>query len=510
MVSSVPFRRSERLKCIQTNPPTKLQDCDSDIDSNSTMIEQEKKKLVRRKPGRPRKVIPEEIKCQLSKEKAMLVFQPKRRKSSDGYINHPIWRGSISVSLENFDVVDGLKACMSSRADVEILDAVQRLPMLVHGELVSREDVWPVAFHDSPPTDDIIDIYILPESERSENGLDSFLNAMTGKDVALKAVYDDVSILIFTSLQLTCPYLKTVGGKCYLWGVFEGKNPFFPRCHGENFFKMNFVDVPVLYCTDELQPVPTNQENRESMANNLLGEAEKHPFEGGAADSERPEQQNGAKGTFSIYKRPQSSDMEIGISESIGATILQMPKNFDDQTYGEETSSPFAVDLKYARTLCAILDKHGDITRDCVIRCNKTRISGLERICASVEDLKNKRFGDLRRSHLESMLSAITDAELMKLDVKWLRNKYEELLDAIERVKKYENMREKRKEMDKKVALRESLIAWKKDEIILKTEVEIQKLLSEVAEAKQEKQRLRSEMRKCKQLRHISLVDGLI
>ncbi|WCJ43402.1 hypothetical protein M5689_024143 [Euphorbia peplus] len=483
----------------------------------------------------------------------------------DGEVNCPIWSGSISVSHENFGVVDGLEAYISSRASVEVLDGVKLLPALLDAQVLPRLDIWPANFQERPPTEDIIDLYIVPINERSEADFNRFLDAITREDVVLKAEYADVSILIFSSLQLTFTNWRTNSGKYYLWAVLERKNSFFlhcqednssklnngfdipilhlsnelqlvteenevhdnperinrpirgsaslffPHCQEYDFSKMNFVDVPIFYSKDVLQPVTENQDNRErvdglNQANNFLLEAENHPI---GREGETPEQQNGEKGTISIYRNPQSSGMEVEVSESIGGSVLQMAKNFDDETYGEETSSPFAVDPKHARTLSAILEKHGDITRDCVVKCPKMCILALERICATVEDLQNMRFGDLRRRHLESMLSVISDAELMKLDVKWLRSKYEEFLEVIERVKEYENTREKRKQIGENVAVKKTLIAWKKDEM-LKIEVEIHKLESEAAEAKQEKQRLRSELTKCKQLSHISLVHGLI
>ncbi|WCJ43400.1 hypothetical protein M5689_024141 [Euphorbia peplus] len=604
MLSSARGRRSKRSKNVQSHQTTFLDD--------SSIIEQEKNMTVRRKPGRPRKLIPRDINCQQQllnaepietqhacssiakptdmvvrrkpgrprrsipkeincqqellntklkdmfvrgkpgrprrlvleevegqnravssskQERDMVVVGRKCRTSTDtseencnkkgkyaqvnyqiegsgepsdfmkendnvwdGEVNHAIWSGSISIPRENFSILDGLEAYMSSRAGVEVVDAVQQLPVLLDAQVLSRLDVWPARFHECPPTLDIIDFCLVPANERSQDVFDSLLDAITREDAVLKAVYDGVSILIFSSLQLAYPNWTAMFGKYYLWAVFEGKDSFFPHCQEENFSKLNLVcHVPVSYLTNEVQPVTENED---------LGERESCI-----------RQETGTTQVRSFQKHRRSADVEVE-SESIGASVLEMAKLFHDPACPEEqeTSSAYNVEPKYAQTLRAILDKHGDITQSCVIKCPKLVACALERVCASVEDLKNIRFVDLRRSHLEFMHSVISDAEVMQLDVKWLRNKHEELVEAIEKMKEQENMKERRKEVKNRVAVKEHMISWKEDKMV-KLQGEIEKLKSEIAEATQEKERLSNEITnvtsKCKYLSQNSLVEGL-
>lgn len=75
-------------------------------------------------------------------------------------------RGSLGISNENFGKVDVQVACMSSKHCPEVLKSVCDFPALLPTEVLPRLDVWPKCFSTSPPTDDIIDLYIFSENER--------------------------------------------------------------------------------------------------------------------------------------------------------------------------------------------------------------------------------------------------------------------------------------------------------------------------------------------------------
>ncbi|WCJ43403.1 hypothetical protein M5689_024144 [Euphorbia peplus] len=512
MLSSNPVRRSERVKHFESNQATRLKG------SDPSTTEQEKNKLAGQKHKRSRKEInrqntsligkPTKMACALSS------FEPKsdahvyRRKSIHtrgansekkgecsqivraGEVNRPIWSGSISVSHEIFGVVDGLEAYVSSTGSREVLEVVKLLPVLLDAQVLPKLDIWPASFQERPPTEDIIDLYIVPVNERSEAAFNSFLDAITREDVVLKAAYADVAVLIFSSLQLTYPNWKTNSGKYYLWAALDGS---FPHCQENNSSKLNNgFDIPILHLSNELQPV--TEQNEDCMEN-----------------------------PSTVQNVP------AAYSESIATSVLKMARLFDDQTYPEEEeiSSAFAVEEKYVQTLQALLEKHGDITKHCGIKCTKMLICALEGVCETVQDLQNMCFADLRKSHLKSMLSAISDAEMIKLDVKWLRKRYEEFVEAVEELKEYEALIDRKKQVDERVAVQELMESCKEDEIV-KLEGEIEKLEIEVKQARQEKERLSSEVtqtthekeklsseirnanRKCNYFTQNSLVEGLI
>ncbi|XP_012066055.1 uncharacterized protein LOC105629135 [Jatropha curcas] len=145
--------------------------------------------------------------------------------------------GSICVNCKNIGTVNRLAAHISSKAGAKMFEVAQQLQQLLQLEMVSRLDVWPVSFDTFPPTDNVIDLYILPVDRRSDGVFDRLLNYMTGKDIVLKAVIGDVSVLVFTSLQLTYKYWRTTSGRYYLWAVFLGKNAFF------HSFQINWMNI---------------------------------------------------------------------------------------------------------------------------------------------------------------------------------------------------------------------------------------------------------------------------
>lgn len=76
-------------------------------------------------------------------------------------------RGSFSIYDRVFIKVDGLAAYKSSKARGEVLDMLKgTLPASLPSKVLSKLDVWPKSFSASPPTDDVIDLYIFPENER--------------------------------------------------------------------------------------------------------------------------------------------------------------------------------------------------------------------------------------------------------------------------------------------------------------------------------------------------------
>ncbi|PON77444.1 Phospholipase-like [Parasponia andersonii] len=66
--------------------------------------------------------------------------------------------------------------------------------------------------------------------------------------------------------------------------------------------------------------------------------------------------------------------------------------------------------------------------------------SVLEKVCQVVQDIKALELKNFRQNHMNSLKLAILDAELVKVDVKWLKNCHNELKVAVDHIKRYKSL----------------------------------------------------------------------
>ncbi|KAG4392803.1 hypothetical protein GLYMA_04G214800v4 [Glycine max] len=116
----------------------------------------------------------------------------------------------------------GLVAYASSKACSKVLSAVTVLPTLLDVEILSRFAIWPKSFDMFPPNSDNIGLYFFPLYERDELSFDRVLNDIIEQEFALKAVINNVELLIFSS-HLLPPNDRRICEKYYLWGAFKPK-----------------------------------------------------------------------------------------------------------------------------------------------------------------------------------------------------------------------------------------------------------------------------------------------
>ncbi|XP_022853694.1 uncharacterized protein LOC111375129 [Olea europaea var. sylvestris] len=166
-----------------------------------------------------------------------------------------------------------------------------------------------------------------------------------------------------------------------------------------------------------------------------------------------------------------------------------------------------------ALTMNSITEKHGDITKDCLLESDRMKTLVLFGICEVVQDLQKKQLKDIDISMLESCYSAVQDAEKMKMNVKWLRNRLDEIKDAM--VSAGEALRL----MDEKKRLMKSIDNKKKD--ILLHKGELKRLNSEIEEMESQVARdtvilealdknIRTQTSKVQLLEQMPLMDWLI
>ncbi|KAL2544110.1 uncharacterized protein Fot_13343 [Forsythia ovata] len=163
--------------------------------------------------------------------------------------------------------------------------------------------------------------------------------------------------------------------------------------------------------------------------------------------------------------------------------------------------------------LNAINEKHGDITKDCSLESDRMKTLVLFGICEVVQDLQKKQLKDLDLCMLESCYSAVKDAERMKMNVKWLRNRLDEIKDAIE------TAGEALKLMDEKERLMENIDNKRKDILLRKGELkrlysEIEEMEGQVAQdiviIEELDKNIRTQTSKFQHLEQMPLMDRLI
>lgn len=134
-------------------------------------------------------------------------------------LSDPIWTGQFRMHNETHF---HLTAYISSKASPKVNSAVTVLPELLDLEMLSKRIIWPQSFADHPPNGDCIGLYFFPQYERDEMIFDRVMDNMIEQDKALKAVINNLELLIFSS-HLLPPDERRICTKYYLWGVFKSK-----------------------------------------------------------------------------------------------------------------------------------------------------------------------------------------------------------------------------------------------------------------------------------------------
>ncbi|XWS15240.1 hypothetical protein CRYUN_Cryun35bG0077700 [Craigia yunnanensis] len=135
-------------------------------------------------------------------------------------IFEPIWSGSFCLYDENLTV--GAIAHLSSLACLKVCETAKCLPQLLRLELLPKCDVWPKGFKRWGPTEESIALYFFPNNERETEIFDSLVDKMICGDLGMRAVVQDVELLVYTSNTMPLQFWR-FQEKFYLWGVFRAK-----------------------------------------------------------------------------------------------------------------------------------------------------------------------------------------------------------------------------------------------------------------------------------------------
>ncbi|KAL8498430.1 hypothetical protein ACS0TY_021672 [Phlomoides rotata] len=170
-------------------------------------------------------------------------------------------------------------------------------------------------------------------------------------------------------------------------------------------------------------------------------------------------------------------------------------------------------DKNLVRTIKAIEKMHGDITKNCLLEsdCMKTLV--LIGICQVVQDMQKKRLKDVDISSLESHYTAVRDAENMKVNVQWLRNRLDEIKDAVSLSSEAIGIENERNGLL-------VTIDRKKSELLLRR-VELERLKSEVEDIEEQiareavmvdelNKKYGDSMSRISEFQKMNLMDGLV
>ncbi|XP_031501956.1 uncharacterized protein LOC116265484 [Nymphaea colorata] len=133
------------------------------------------------------------------------------------------WQGSFEVQRSGKlpDICDGIQAHLSTCASPKVLEVAKKFPPKVQLEEISRSSSWPMQFQAKCPTEENIALYFFAKDALSyERNYKKLLGNMLRNDLALKANFNGVELLIFTSNQLPDKSQRW-NRLLFLWGVFR-------------------------------------------------------------------------------------------------------------------------------------------------------------------------------------------------------------------------------------------------------------------------------------------------
>lgn len=115
-------------------------------------------------------------------------------------VTNPTWRGWFNIKEEN-EICLEILAHLSTKACQKLLEAATGIPNMLDIEVLDKRAAWPKRFTILPPTASSFALYFFPARDRVEGVFDSLLDEVIETDLALKAIINDVELLIFSSRE---------------------------------------------------------------------------------------------------------------------------------------------------------------------------------------------------------------------------------------------------------------------------------------------------------------------
>lgn len=178
-----------------------------------------------------------------------------------------------------------------------------------------------------------------------------------------------------------------------------------------------------------------------------------------------------------------------------------------------EKVGSFSTNSSLGQILHNIINKHGDISKECSFLPSFVLTTMLEGICRVVQELEGKKLDELDCSILDAYDSFLQDAERMKFNVKWLRVRVGELGNAARSfIETKEATYEKAERMERIEDMKKDLQKQKADVERLKSIIEEreQELALETHQAQRLIKKINSFTTRYQCFLSKSLVDGLL
>ncbi|GAU32949.1 hypothetical protein TSUD_153660 [Trifolium subterraneum] len=112
------------------------------------------------------------------------------------------------------------------------------------------------------------------------------------------------------------------------------------------------------------------------------------------------------------------------------------------QSLLEESVNGYKVDAEFMPILSKIIDKHGDIAKNCK-GSMEYRSMFLDRICRIVSELEKKNVTNIKVKDLEEQIVLVDDIKTNEVEVKWLHTRLSEILEARQSLNKCGKLKDK-------------------------------------------------------------------
>ncbi|KAM3233238.1 hypothetical protein P3L10_018597 [Capsicum annuum] len=178
-------------------------------------------------------------------------------------------------------------------------------------------------------------------------------------------------------------------------------------------------------------------------------------------------------------KTEKNIDQSIQPTKSIDVKFLQQVAfDFEEVNGDQEGNTKLAkkaisMDSNLESTFQAICKKYGNIAKVCLLESGDILTSILKVICEVVLDLQKKCLSEVDRNLLDSYYLVVKDAEKLKVDVKWLRTRLDEIKDAISCIVEKNKINDERNKIKEQNEIEKKNLESKKAELKkLKSEID--------------------------------------
>ncbi|CAJ2677168.1 unnamed protein product [Trifolium pratense] len=133
----------------------------------------------------------------------------------------------------------------------------------------------------------------------------------------------------------------------------------------------------------------------------------------------------------------------LKLTEVVGMVQNEDGVDSEIQSQPEDTVNGYQVKPEYMPILRNIINKHGDIAKNCLAKSVKYRSKLLELICEIISEFEMKNLSKIKESVLKSKIDLVDEIKNMKVEVEWLHRRLAEVDDARDILMQFAMLKEK-------------------------------------------------------------------